>query len=84
MYELAERPFVFFVNFETRGTDQNIKLRNLEIGSFQGGRQFDGTIDDVRVYDHTLTEAELEQLVSAIFVDDFESGDTAAWSSPVP
>ncbi len=41
----------------------DIKLRNLEVGSFQGDRQFDGVIDDVRVYDHVLSQSELNTLV---------------------
>ncbi len=41
------------------------RLQGLEIGSFNAGtRQFDGLIDDARIYDHALTMAELEGLVT--------------------
>jgi len=32
------------------------------IGSMQGGRFFHGTIDDVRVYDHALSQQEMERI----------------------
>jgi len=50
----------------TLGTQfSNIRLQGLEIGSFNSGtRQFDGVIDDVRIYDQTLTQADLDALVA--------------------
>ncbi|MEM7582260.1 MAG: PQQ-dependent sugar dehydrogenase [Acidobacteriota bacterium] len=56
----------------------------------QGGRPFDGLLDDVRIYDRALTPFELEVLrtrrglCSDLFADGFESGDPSAWSSVVP
>ena len=40
------------------------RLQGLEIGSFGTGRQFDGLIDDSRIYDHALTQDELVALVT--------------------
>jgi hypothetical protein len=46
--------------------NKNIRLQGLEIGSFATGtRQLGGNIDDVRIYDRALTQAELEALVPA-------------------
>ncbi len=40
------------------------KMQGLEIGSFgTGSRQFEGIIDDVRIYNKTLTEEELTELL---------------------
>jgi hypothetical protein len=57
----------------------------------QGGRPFDGLLDDVFVYNTALTGAELQQLMQLgdppsplIFIDGFESGDTAVWSTIKP
>jgi hypothetical protein len=42
----------------------NLRLQGLELGSFNDGtRQFDGIIDDVRIYDQTLNQADLDFLV---------------------
>ena len=61
------------------------------IGGSPGGageRPWDGVIDDVRIYDRALSQAEIIALPgpsdSAIFSDGFESGDVSAWSSSVP
>jgi len=46
---------------------------------------WDGTIDDVRIYDEALTAAEIQSLPppgqAGLFGDNFESADTSAWSS---
>ena len=45
---------------------RSIRLQGLEIGSFQNGaNQINGTIDDVRIYDHALRQADLDALVGA-------------------
>jgi len=42
---------------------RNIRLQGIEIGAFNNGdRQFDGIIDDVRIFDRALTQAELESV----------------------
>jgi hypothetical protein len=41
----------------------NLALRNMSIGRFSnGGREWVGQIDDIRIYDHTLTQTELNAL----------------------
>ena len=44
---------------------------------------FDGLIDELKIYDRALSEAEILGL-AATFLDGFETGDTSAWSSTVP
>lgn len=47
------------------GTQQKTgtNLQNLSIGRFtNGGREWDGLIDDVRVYNHTLSQGDLDAL----------------------
>jgi hypothetical protein len=60
--------------------------KDLYIGSWFLDRFFDGIIDDVRIYDRSLSGYELQQLWrdSPIFLDGFESGDLSAWSTTVP
>jgi len=43
--------------------NRGIRLQGLEIGSFGGDRQMTGNVDDVRIYDHTLSLDELDALV---------------------
>ncbi len=56
----------------------------------QGGRPFDGLIDEVRIYGRALSPIELEVLRTRsgvcgdLFVDGFETGDLSAWSSVSP
>jgi len=41
---------------------------------------FEGTIDEIRIYNETLTDQEIYELYrSVIFVDGFESGGLSAW-----
>ena len=44
---------------------------------------FEGSIDEFRIYDTTLTDSQMEAICKAgpnsIFSDGFESGDTSAW-----
>jgi len=40
-------------------------LKNMQIGAFSGGREFLGTVDDVSIFDHALTESELADMVGA-------------------
>ncbi len=51
-------------------------------------KPWDGLLDEVRIYDRALTQAEIQALPpqgsSTIFSDDFETGDTSAWSTTVP
>ncbi|MCZ6506569.1 MAG: FG-GAP-like repeat-containing protein, partial [Acidobacteria bacterium] len=61
------------------------------IGGSPGGaseKPWDGILDDVRIYDRALSEAEIQSLPGqsqgAIFSDGFESGDLSAWSASVP
>lgn len=61
------------------------------IGGSPGGateRPWDGLVDDVRIYDRALSQAEIMALPgpsdSEIFSDGFESGDLSAWSVSVP
>ncbi|MEM1207472.1 MAG: LamG-like jellyroll fold domain-containing protein, partial [Acidobacteriota bacterium] len=55
----------------------------------QGSRPFDGSIDEVRIYDRALTADELRVLltgegVCGLFTDGFETGDLTRWSQAVP
>ncbi len=47
-------------------------------------KPFDGKIDDVRIYERALTQAEIQALpppsANSIFTDGFESGNLSAWS----
>lgn len=49
------------------GTDSKtgINLQNMSIGSFTSAltREFEGLLDDIRIYDNTLSQTELEELV---------------------
>jgi len=50
------------------GTNQKngLSLNEMSIGKFtNSGREWAGTIDDVRVYDHTLTQEDLDELTMA-------------------
>lgn len=50
----------------TDGTyNRSIRLQGLEIGAFNGSREMTGNIDDVRIYDHTLSLDELDDLAGA-------------------
>jgi hypothetical protein len=43
--------------------DRGIRLQGLEIGAYNSGtRELTGLVDDVRVYDHTLSQFELDEL----------------------
>ena len=53
------------------------------IGSLDGTQMLKGSIDDLRLYDRVLSQTEIVTL-SGIFADDFESGDSSAWSKEVP
>lgn len=72
-----------------------IRLLGLEIGSFNDGtRQFDGALDDVRIYDKALTQSDLDELVYSTLlsadgsgklivtdlVDDGKADDLTVWS----
>jgi len=69
---------------------RNIRLQGLEIGSFNNGtREFNGTIDDVRIYDHTLSQAELDAIVSPSAIvtkisasSDGPNGSHDTWNNP--
>ncbi|MEM6795016.1 MAG: PQQ-dependent sugar dehydrogenase [Acidobacteriota bacterium] len=55
----------------------------------QGGRPFDGVIDEVRLYSRALSPAELDVLITGeglcgLFSDTFETGTTSAWSLSQP
>ena len=55
-------------------------LDQLSIGRFtNGGRQFDGLVDDVQIYNHTLTFDELDALVNPAAVP--EPASVAIWSA---
>jgi hypothetical protein len=60
--------------------------KDLYIGSWFLDRFFDGIIDDIRIYDRSLSGYEIRELWrdGPIFLDGFESGDTSAWSAVVP
>lgn len=46
-------------------TFSNLRLQGLELGSFNNGqRQFEGALDEVRIYNRTLTQSELDGLVA--------------------
>lgn len=49
------------------------------------GQFFEGTIDEVRVYNSALSALEIHELYdSVIFVNGFETGDESAWSETSP
>lgn len=61
LYDVANEVWQHF-----DGTTQKngLYLNEMSIGRFtNGGREWDGTIDDVRVYGHTLTQDDLDELV---------------------
>ena len=44
--------------------NNSIRLHGLEVGAFNNGdRQFDAYLDDIRIYDNTLTQSELDALI---------------------
>lgn len=51
-------------HFDGTQNKTGLNLQEVSIGMFtNGGREFDGRIDDVRIYDHTLGQGDLDILV---------------------
>lgn len=53
------------------------------VGTSDGTQMLKGSIDDLRIYNRVLSQAEIVTL-SGIFSDGFESGDSSAWSTSIP
>jgi hypothetical protein len=61
LYHPATETWRYFDNTQSKN---GLILQNMSIGRFtNGGREFDGRLDDVRVYNQTLTQADLNKLV---------------------
>ena len=49
------------------------------VGTADGTQMLKGSIDDLRIYNRVLSQAEIVTL-SGIFADDLESGNTSRWT----
>jgi len=66
------------------GGDAHYGGGNVAIGRDGDGTwYFQGGLDSVVLYDRALTPLEVRGLADFVFEDNFESGDTLAWSSTV-
>jgi hypothetical protein len=90
---LSSNQVKFYVNSNPSGsatwtTSIPVSTSSLYIGNSQAlNRYFDGSIDEVKVWNRALTAAEIDQEYqsglpsSLLFSDGFESGDFSAWTA---
>ncbi len=61
LYDVTNDTWQHFDGTQNR---PSLNLTEISIGRFtNGGREWDGLVDDIRIYDHTLSDAELNALV---------------------